>query len=44
MEINVETTKVLRISKQTIPRTDCDRSKTTGKSGIFQPLGQHNNK
>jgi hypothetical protein len=40
MEINEQTTKVLRISKETIPSTDYDRSETTGKSGIFQPLGQ----
>jgi hypothetical protein len=36
-EMNVETTKVMRISKQPSP-IDYDRSKTTGECGIFQSL------
>jgi len=36
MEINVGKTKVMRISRQTSPVQDYDRSKTTGKCEIFQ--------
>jgi hypothetical protein len=36
MEMNVDKTKVIRISSQPIPNTYYDRSKTTGKSEIFQ--------
>ena len=39
MEMNVEETKVMRISRQTSPIQDYDRSKTTGKCGIFQSFG-----
>jgi hypothetical protein len=36
MEMNVEKTKGMRISRQTSPVQDYDRSKTAGKCGIFQ--------
>jgi len=36
MEMNVEKTKVMRILRQTSPLQDYDRSKTTGKCGMFQ--------
>jgi hypothetical protein len=39
MEMNVEKTKVMRISRQTSAVQDYDRSKTTGKCGIFQLFG-----
>jgi hypothetical protein len=39
MEINMEKTKVMRISKKTIPITDYDKSETRGECGIFQPFG-----
>jgi hypothetical protein len=38
MEMNVEKTKVMRISRQPSPNTNYDRSKTTGECGIFQLL------
>jgi hypothetical protein len=39
MEMNVEKSKVMRISKKAIPITDYDRSETTGEYGIFQIFG-----
>jgi hypothetical protein len=39
LEINVEKTKVMRISRQFIPPVGIMRSKTTGKCRIFQQLG-----
>jgi hypothetical protein len=36
MEMNVAKTKVMGISRQTSPVQDYDRSKTSGKCGIFQ--------
>jgi hypothetical protein len=45
MEMNVEKTKVMRISRQlTIPNENYDRSETIGECGIFQLFGQHDNK
>jgi hypothetical protein len=38
MEMNVEKTKVMRISRQPSPM-DYGRSKTTGECGIFQLFG-----
>ena len=35
MEMNVEKTKAMRISRQTIPSKNYDRPKTTGECGIF---------
>jgi len=35
MEINVEKTKVMRISRQPSPFNKYDRSKTTGECGTF---------
>ena len=37
MEMNVEKARVMRISLQ--PRTDYERSKTTGKCGLYQLFG-----
>jgi hypothetical protein len=41
MEMNVEEnkTKVMRISKKTVPITDYSRLETTGECGIFQLFG-----
>jgi hypothetical protein len=39
MEINVEETKVVRISSGSISIIGYDRSETTGECGIFQPFG-----
>jgi hypothetical protein len=39
MEINVDKTRVMRISKATIPNIHYDRSKTMGECGIFQLFG-----
>jgi len=36
MEINVDKTRVMRISKATISNIHYDRSKTMGECGIFQ--------
>jgi hypothetical protein len=36
MEMNVEKTKVMRISRQSISSTNIDRSKTAGECGIFK--------
>jgi len=35
MEMNVEKTKVMRISRQSLPVKKYDRPKTTGECGIF---------
>jgi len=35
METNVETTKVMRISRQPFPSKSSDRPKTTRECGIF---------
>jgi hypothetical protein len=39
MEISVGKTKVMSISKATIPNIHYDRSKTMGEHGIFQLFG-----
>jgi hypothetical protein len=39
MEMNVEKTKVMRISRQPSPNTDYDRSKTIGECEILQLFG-----
>jgi len=39
MEISVDKTKVMSISKATIPNIHYDRSKTMGERGIFQLFG-----
>jgi hypothetical protein len=39
MEMNVEKTKVMRISRQTSTVQDYDRSKTTVQGGILQLFG-----
>jgi len=39
MEMNVEKTKVMRISRQGTPNTNYDTSKNTGEFGIFQLFG-----
>jgi hypothetical protein len=36
LRMNVEKTKVLRISKATVRSTDYDRSETTGEYGMFK--------
>jgi len=39
MEINVEKTKVTRISRQQFPVKNYDRSKTSRECGIFELFG-----
>jgi hypothetical protein len=36
MKMNVEKPKVIRISRQPIPRINNDRSKAAGECGLFQ--------
>jgi hypothetical protein len=43
MEMNVEITKVMRISRQPSPKQIMTDQKETGKCGIFQLVRQHDN-
>jgi hypothetical protein len=42
MEMNVEKSKVMRISREPSPNEKYVRSKTIGEFGIFQLFRQHN--